>query len=72
MSPLELWEADLNTLSRVDKAGTLSDPERKKVQEFADRLDVVRPLENGHVRSSDHGPRLLAAKTSSSQKESSI
>ena len=42
-SPLELWEIDLITLLRMGKAGALSDPERKKAQEFADRLDVVRP-----------------------------
>ena len=42
-SPLELWEPDLITLLRVGKAGALSDPEREKAQEFADRLDVVRP-----------------------------
>lgn len=65
---LELQEADLVALLRAGKAGVWSGPERKKAQEFADRLDIVRFSENGYTRSSDRCSRLLTIKTSSSQK----
>ena len=51
-SPLDSWETDLISLLRVGKARALSDPERKKAQEFADRFDVVRPqktTESNHL-----------------------
>ena len=65
---LELQEADLVALLRVGKAGVWSGPERKKAQEFADRLDMVCFSEDGYTRSPDCCSRLLTIKISSNQK----
>ena len=59
---VELQEADLLALFRVGKAGVRTGPERKKAQEFADKLDAVRLPENYYIMSSDRGHRLLTTK----------
>ena len=56
----ESWEADLNNLLQVCKAGAKNDLERKKAQRVVDGLDMVRHsvVQMGY---SDHVSRLLSA-----------
>lgn len=68
VTSLEHWEADLIALLRVGTVEVQIGPRKKNAQEFADRLDAVRLLENGYIGPPDHGPRLSTTETSLSRK----
>ena len=70
--PIIPWEDDLVIFLSARKTGTKGSLERKQAQEFADKLDAVRPSESEYIRSSDYIYRLLTKDTFSRENESSI
>jgi hypothetical protein len=70
--PIIPWEDDLIVFLSGCKAGTKGKLEREQAQEFADKLDSVRPLESERIWSSDYISRLLTKYTCSRENENSI
>ena len=70
--PIVPWEDDLIAFLSVCEARAMGNLEKEQAQKFADKLDMVRPLESSCIRSSDHISRPLTTGISARESESSI